>query len=288
MSVWKLGNQRYQVAVSAGGGELSSVRDKLTGREWLWRPTPGVWNNSATQLFPVVGALVQEGIRVNGQFLSLPAHGFLRQQPFTCIEQDTNHLLLEARYTSETFSIWPWRWRIRLQLTLYADGFSVSQFVFNDDRQPFWYSIGWHPGFALPVASESGWYIQFGGDAARGPFPTRDRTLVTEGRTQMTSVFRLTEDAFCAGAVYFGDCKQRPIRVCSPEGNTVMTFETTEHDWLALWGVPGADLLCVEPLAGTTDAPDFDGRIENKRGIRQLAPGHSESFTVRLRFAVDA
>lgn len=288
MRVWTLENYRYQITVNAAGGELSQIRDKLTGREWLWKPAPGVWNNSATQLFPVVGALVHEGIWVAGQFLALPAHGFLRQQAFDCIENGLNRLLLEARATSDTFGVWPWHWRVQLRLRLHADGLSVTQHVFNDGDQPFWYSVGWHPGFALPVASESGWYVQFGERAVRGPFPTRDRTLVTDVPVQTASVFQLTRDAFSAGAVYFGDCRQQQVRVCSPGGQCVMMLETSEHDWLALWGIPSSDLLCIEPLAGTTDAPDFDGEIENKRGIRQLAPHHCQVFTVRLRFAVDA
>lgn len=288
MNVWQLENEHYRVAVNATGAELSGIRDKLTGREWLWQPKPGVWNNSATQLFPVVGALVHEALHVDGQCLPLPAHGFLRRQTFTCIEQSVNHLVLEARATPETLAVWPWCWRVQLLLTLHEDGLSVSQHVFNDDRQSFWFSIGWHPGFSLPVASKTGWQVKFGEKPVRGPFPTRNRTLVTDGQTQTTTSFPLTEAAFRNGAVYFGDCQQQHIRVCSPDGKAVMTVETAEHDWLALWGVPGADLLCIEPLAGTTDAPNFDGHAENKRGIRQLAPGQSQAFSVRLRFAVDA
>ncbi len=35
MSVWQLENDRYLVAVNATGAELSSIRDKFAGREWL-------------------------------------------------------------------------------------------------------------------------------------------------------------------------------------------------------------------------------------------------------------
>ncbi|EMR0736506.1 MULTISPECIES: aldose epimerase [Citrobacter] len=288
MNVWQLENNRFLVVVNAAGGELSSLRDKSTGREWLWQRQPGVWNNSATQLFPVVGALIHEGLRVDNRHLPLPAHGFLRHQTFTCLEQGVNHLLLEACSTSKTLGVWPWCWRIQLRLMLHEFGVSVTQRVFNDDRQPFLYSIGWHPGFALPVSSQTGWQVKFGELAVRGPFPTRNRTLVTEDLTRTTQSFALTEAAFREGAIYFGDCQQQQIRVCSPDGTIVMTLETAEYDWLALWGVPGADLLCIEPLAGTTDAPDFDGTVEKKRGIRLLAPNQSQRFSVKLRFTVDA
>lgn len=288
MDVWTIGNERFQVSLNARGGELSSLRDKQTGREWLWQPQPDVWNNSATQLFPVVGGLVQGGIRVNGHFLALAPHGFLRHQTFSCLRKGSNHLLLEARATTETMGQWPWRWRITYEVTLETDGISVSQHVFNDDDRPFWYSIGWHPGFALPVASQPGWRVEFADTPVRGPFFTRDRTLEIDGQAQTTQAFSLEASSFREGAVYFGNCQQRQIGIRNPEGIVVMSLETGAQDWLALWGVAGADLLCIEPLAGTTDAPGFKGDIVNKRGIRQLMPGHSEAFGIRLRFAVDA
>lgn len=40
MNVWQLENNRFLVVVNAAGGELSSLRDKSTGREWLWQRQP--------------------------------------------------------------------------------------------------------------------------------------------------------------------------------------------------------------------------------------------------------
>lgn len=288
MNVWTIGNDRFQVSVNALGGELCSLRDKQTGGEWLWQPQADVWNHSATQLFPVVGGLVQGGIRVNGHFLALAPHGFLRHQTFSCLSKGNNHVLLEAMATTETMKQWPWRWRIRYEVTLERERVCVSQQVFNDDDRPFWYSIGWHPGFALPIASQLGWHVEFADNPVRGPFLTRNRTLITEEQFQTTGTFPLEPSSFREGAVYFGNCQQRQIFIRNPEGNVVMSLETGTQDWLALWGVPGADLLCIEPLAGTTDCPGFKGDITHKRGIRQLKPNENEAFRVKLRFAVDA
>ncbi len=285
MTVWRLENDRYLMEVRACGGEVSRLMARHTGREWLWQPQPDVWNNTATQLFPVVGRLIHGGIRDNGQFFPLPAHGFLRHQHFERIEQGENHLLLEARPTPETLTAWPWRWRFQLQLTLQRDGVSVSQRVLNDDNRPFWYSLGWHPGFSFPVATQPGWSVQFDEHAVRGPFLVSDRTLVTEGQTQTARLFNLTGESFSQGAVYFGGCRR--LRVCSPEGRAVLSLDIAEYDWLALWSLPGEDLLCIEPLAGTTDAPDFSGEIEHKRGIRKLAPGQQQTFSLRLHLEVD-
>lgn len=285
--VWHLENCRFRVTVQAQGGELCSLWDKAIGTEWMWQPQEGVWNNSATQLFPVVGRLIHDGIWQGAQFYPLPAHGFLRQQAFCCLEHSANCLTLEATASEATFAVWPWHWRVTLNVELTDDGLLFSQEVTNEDKTPFWFSIGWHPGFALPLSSEQGWQVRFAGDGVKGPLPTRQRTLTVAENLPTRDAFLLQTDSFTDGAVYFADSREQFIQVCSPDGKTVLSMETTVQEWLALWGVPGTDLLCIEPLAGTTDAPDFDGQADHKRGMRQLAPGESQVFSVRLRFPVD-
>jgi galactose mutarotase-like enzyme len=288
MTTWLLENERFQIIVRATGGELAAVKDKNQDREWLWQPQPGLWNNSATQLFPVVGRLIHDGVWVEGEFLPLPAHGFLRQQVFTCVKHETDKLLIEARSTAETLQCWPWKWRIQLHLTLHSDGISVIQRVINDDERAFWYSIGWHPGFALPVAKQTGWRVNFGKGSVKGFFPTQDRTLSVSGNAPEIENFLLTQESFKAGAIYFSQCQNQFIAVHSPDGRKVMSLEMGAQEWLALWGIPGTDLLCIEPLAGTTDAPDFNGRLDSKRGVQRIEAGTEQEWSVRLRFAVDA
>ena len=59
---WRLENTRFRITVQAMGAELSLLWDSERQRNWMWRPLPGVWNNSATQLFPVVGQLIHNGL----------------------------------------------------------------------------------------------------------------------------------------------------------------------------------------------------------------------------------
>ena len=288
MSRWSLENERYHVSVRAKGGEVSSIKDKTQAREWLWQPQSGVWNNSATQLFPVIGRLIHDGVWNEGVFLPLSAHGFLRHQIFSCVKHEADQLIIEARSTAETLEFWPWKWRVQLHLKLHHDGVSVTQRVINDDSRAFRYSIGWHPGFALPVAKQPGWEVIFDKGPVNGADPTADRTLAVANTAANLQTFSLAEDTFAKGAIYFAECQNHAIAVRSPDGRNVMCLETGAQEWLALWGVPGADLLCIEPLAGTTDAPDFDGRLEEKRGVQLLEPEEAQEWSVRLRFAVDA
>lgn len=286
MSQWQLENRRFHVDINSTGGELVRIWDRQQNVERLWRATSGIWNNSATQLFPVVGRLIHKGLWEVEHFYALPDHGFLRHQTFTCLAQKPDSLLIEAKATLQTLAVWPWQWRIQTAFTLHNEGISVSQQVFNDDVRPFWFSLGWHPGFSIPI-TRSGWQVEFANKPVHGPFYTRGRTLAIPEDPPETRRFPLTADGFTSGAVYFGHCQEQRVIVRSPEGRIALTLDTGQQTWLALWGVPGCDLLCIEPLAGTTDDPDFSGEVTRKRGMQSLAPGECQHFETRVCFAVD-
>ncbi|ANG92495.1 aldose epimerase [Enterobacteriaceae bacterium 155047] len=288
MTSWTLENSRFSAEIAQAGGELTRLWDKRRGVNALWTATPKVWNSAAPQLFPVVGRLIHQGLWIGDRFCALPAHGFLRHQPFLCLEHTHDTLRLEASATPQTQAVWPYRWRVRISFKLDEEGLSVSQCVVNEDDTTFAYSLGWHPGLALPVSSRAGWCVDFGPGPAGGPFYTRDRTLTVPDNQPLLHRFALTETTFQGGAVYFGVCEGQQIAVRGPDGTLVVKVETFNYPWLALWGIPGEDLLCIEPLAGTTDAPDFDGQAAGKRGMQRLLAGQQETFRTRLRFAVDA
>lgn len=282
---WCLENARLQMRVKDIGAELTLVWDKHHQRHWMWQPQPGIWNNSATQLFPVVGQLIHGGLWQGAHFFPLSAHGFLRQQRFHCLEHDATHLRLEAGDNDATREVWPFKWRIQIDWTLDEEGLNVVWTVSNEDNQSWGYSLGWHPGFALSVASEPGWQVRFN-TPCRGPFPAVNRTLALPEKPVVTTVYNLQPHTFAEGAIYFAPGEGSQCVVVSPKGNAQIVFAASSP-WLALWGVPGVDLLCVEALAGTTDDPQFDGQVAQKRGFQWLHSGTQHRHWVSVRFPAD-
>lgn len=285
---WQLENARFQVTINPTGAELTRLWDKYLQRNWMWQPQPGIWNNVATQLFPVVGQLIHRGLWQDERFFPLAAHGFMRHHPFRCCEQHATRLVIEACDNDSSRAVWPFAWRMRITWQLTDDGLEISWQVHNPGNERWGYSLGWHPGFALPVAREEGWFIRFSGGAPCGPFPTQQRTLIIDDDAPKVDIFPLTAQAFNAGAIYVAGMQHCQIAICSPSGEARIMLTTGDQPWLALWGVPGADLLCVEPLSGTTDAPDFDGQIAHKRGIRWLEPAQTHVHHLAMRFPADS
>ncbi|EKY3199041.1 aldose 1-epimerase family protein [Cronobacter turicensis] len=283
---WTLENSRFRLEIAPVGAELRHWWDARCQRDWIWQPRDGIWMHSATQLFPVVGRLLHGGLRDNGAFYPLPDHGFLRHRPFTCLAQRRDRLHLMCEADDVTTAVWPFRWRMHIFWTLNDCGLAIRWRVENTDQQPFGFSLGWHPGFALPVASEPGWTAAFDKNV-RGPFAAVNRTLHIPDAAPSVRRFVLESERFSVGAHYFECCTGQTVKIVSPRGVTALTLQTDRQRWLALWGVPGADLLCIEPLAGTTDAPDFNGEQRDKRGIVFLAPGQCYQHTVDVTLAAD-
>lgn len=286
MASWTLENDCWRITVKAQGAELCELLDKRQQRQRLWTPDPAVWNNSATQLFPVVGRLIHNGLHHDGEFWPLPAHGFLRQQRFRLVKQRDDRLTLCCEESPETQAIWPFRWRVTTHWHLTATGLTVRWQVENRDSRAFPFALGWHPGFALPIATQPGWSVRFDRPAS-GPFFTDNRTLITPETPARTTGFALTADSFTNGAVYFGDMADCGVSVISPQGDCTLRLDSPQTPWLALWSVPGADLLCIEPLTGTTDDPQFDGDVCHKRGMQWLAAGDTYHQQLSVTLAQD-
>lgn len=79
---WCLENARLQMRVKDIGAELTLVWDKHHQRHWMWQPQPGIWNNSATQLFPVVGQLIHGGLWQGAHFFRFPHMVFFANNGF--------------------------------------------------------------------------------------------------------------------------------------------------------------------------------------------------------------
>ena len=88
------------------GGELVSCKDQ-SGLEYIWQGDPAYWAGRNPLLFPIVGALREGKINVNGTTYEMPQHGFARRQEFTLLEQGPGWAGLELRENEATLVQYP-------------------------------------------------------------------------------------------------------------------------------------------------------------------------------------
>lgn len=68
------------ISVSKKGAELQSI--VANGREFLWQGNPAFWGRRAPILFPIVGRLADDTLRINGHEYTMKQHGFARDSEF--------------------------------------------------------------------------------------------------------------------------------------------------------------------------------------------------------------
>ena len=79
-----LKNAALTCDVALRGAELRSLRDIVSGDEFIWQRDPAFWASSAPILFPVIGRFKDGGYLLDGRFHEIPKHGFARDMDFRC------------------------------------------------------------------------------------------------------------------------------------------------------------------------------------------------------------
>ena len=84
-----LENEFLKVEIEAKGAQLTSVYNKETKTELLWQADSKIWGWHAPNLFPIVGALINDELLVDGEKFTMARHGFGRQSEFTYLGRGT-------------------------------------------------------------------------------------------------------------------------------------------------------------------------------------------------------
>ena len=90
------------VRVSSLGAELTSVAYK--GEEKLWQNQTGTWAGHSPVLFPVCGHC---GCKVGGVEYPMPAHGIVRKEEFSLVEQGERFLKFAFSSNEKTKKAYP-------------------------------------------------------------------------------------------------------------------------------------------------------------------------------------
>src|SRR3712207_6078673 len=76
-----ISSSRLQAQLSSNGAELVRLQDEQ-GRDLLWDGDPAFWTGRSPLLFPIVGRVRGDRIRIAGAEYALPKHGFARLSRF--------------------------------------------------------------------------------------------------------------------------------------------------------------------------------------------------------------
>lgn len=274
------------IQVSTYGAELQSL--VANGQEYLWQGDPAFWGRRAPILFPIVGRLTGDTLRIDGKKYTMKQHGFARDTGF--VERDGWYMLAE-----EGRDNYPYAYELAVKYTIEGSTLSCNWRVKNCGDKTMHFQIGAHPAFLLPNydanAAVHGYLRCYNADG-KVVLPITNTKLVgglrqeTEKRVvcDKNSLTPITNSTFADDAILLEDCNIASIALVDMRGKEVLRVSCPQAEAFGIWAPnkPGCLFVCIEPWCGIADKVGFKGDISERDCIHDLAPHKSYIFNYSI------
>lgn len=284
-----IGSDALTAVIEPRGAELRALTDASGGR-WLSDGDPAWWSGVAPLLFPVVGAVADDRIRIGDGSFPMRKHGIARKALFSVVDRSEAHVTLRLSDADVGRQSYPFAFLLEVTHRVEGLQLATTATVHNAGDVPMPFSLGFHPAFAWPLPGGEGQVhrVRF---AEAEPQPIRrinpaSGLILPDARPTPVEgdVLMPTAALFEPDAIIWDHLHSRSLRF-GVEGGPELQLDFPDCPMLGIWQKPGAPFLCLEPWAGHADPLGYDGAFADKPGSMHLAPGVSRSFrlTVTLR-----
>lgn len=287
-----LENEQLSIKVSSFGGELQSIVEKRTGREYLWQGNPEFWKEKAPNLFPYIARLTEGKYTYQGKEYSMRIHGFAKYRELN-VQQEENGLLFSLQSNEETLTQYPFRFRYEICYRLNGSALAITYHVENQDDRTMYFGVGGHPGFQVPYLNETeftDYILQF----PEAEHPCRilfsDDCFVTgeAPEQEMTDKeFQLHHSMFDNDAIVLRNAghlvRLRPghawEQTASPEEKenaSVICMKFPQMNYLGLWHKPKSEApyVCIEPWSSLPSRKGIVEDLEQQENLISLKSGN--------------
>ena len=262
------------------------------GAPCLWTRNAAYWASCAPLLFPVVGALRDDTLRIDGYAYPMPKHGFARKKQFRAehIGASSARFVLES--DADTRCAYPFAFRVTTEHTLLDNGFTTSVTVSNPGSEPLHFCVGGHPGFCCPKApgeafedyellfSEQEDPEALYTDAAGILHPENRRTVLRDNRLALN--YALFDD----DVLIFRELRSRRVTLRNRNTGRGVALSFEGFSSLGVWTPPQkrAPFVCLEPWQGLPAFAQETGELAEKPGAVELPGGVSYrcAYTVEV------
>ena len=273
-----------QIQVSSHGAELQSL--VANGREYLWQGDPKFWGRRAPILFPIVGRLANDILRIDGHEYTMKQHGFVRDAEF--VQRNGKYVLVEDGSREN----YPYAFELVAEYTTRGNTLICDWNVTNRDDRTMYFQIGTHPAFLLPdynAADEIHGYIQCYDASEKVVSPMVFNCLenglrVHYGEPKVLindkAILALTNTTFADDAILIEANQVAQVSLFDKRGKRVLTVSCPQVEAFGLWSPNklGCPFVCIEPWCGIADREGFKGEISERDCIHSLAPNKTYNF----------
>lgn len=280
-----LSTPALQAQISSHGAELIRLQDE-TGQDLLWNGDPAFWTGRSPLLFPIVGAVKEDKIQIDGTTYPLNQHGFARTSEFEVIETSPTLCHLQLRSSQATRRHYPFEFQLDVTYHIGDSRLTVMAGITNPGQEPLPASFGFHPAFRWPLpygGTKEAHEIRFE-RVETAPIRRPSNRLL--GREPFPSPvagnrLELGDDLFHPGALIFDQLASQAVSYGVP-GKRVIEVRFRNMPHLGIWTKPGAGFVCIEPWHGYASPEDFEGDLAEKPGIVLIPPHSTETFAMAI------
>ena len=281
--IYSAENDMFTLGVKEMGAELTSLKSKETGYEFIWCGDTDIWYGQSPILFPVIGRLLDDKYRLNGKEYEMPKHGIVRKKPFKLIAQSDDSLTFSQTSDKESLEMYPYNFELQVKFQLTDNGLSVTHTVINNDDDVMYYSFGAHPGFNCKIGD----YLEFEEKEELLTERIDHESILIEEKFPVelkNNSIVLTKDLFCDDALILSGYTSKSISLKSDSHNRVVKFNF-DSPVLGIRAKPNAPYVCIEPWWGINDNYDKKSDISEKREIMALNAKESKSFNWNIEIS---
>lgn len=271
------------IRVSHKGAELQSI--VANGREYLWQGDPAFWGRRAPILFPIVGKLADDKLRINGHEYTMKQHGFARDSEF--VERDGWYVLAENGRDN-----YPYAYELAVNYKVEGNILTCIWQVKNRGKDTMFFQIGAHPAFLLPDYDTNDaihGYIQCydADDNIVSPLVFSEliyglRAHYSQPKVLLNDegILALTNTTFADDAILIEAHQVAKVALFDKQCKRVLTVSCPQVDAFGLWAPnkPGCPFVCIEPWCGIADNAGFKGDISERDCIHGLESGKNFEF----------
>jgi len=295
-------NGTLTAAINPLGAELSHLHG-TDGGELMTDADPAFWKGRAPILFPIVGALNGDVLRIHGREYQMKKHGFARRSPFEVVEALADRATFRLTDNDDTRACYPFAFALDITFTLDGATLAIGATIANTGDRPMPAQFGFHPAFAWPLPfgrNRSEHRVLFEHDEPGGIRELSSAGLIMpaerpsplhatpdhppEPGSVAGRELTLRDDLFEADALIWDQVRSQAVRYGAGEGPHLdIAFPDTPR--LGIWTKVGSRFVCIEPWHGIADPEGFTGEFRDKPGVFVVDPGAVKRIGMSISLA---
>jgi len=280
MSSVSIQNNDLKVGLNKKGAEFCSLFSKTNNKEYLWQADPKYWGRHSCILFPYIGKIWNEQLRIDDKVYEAKQHGFLRDMMFDTTLITNEKVIFSFSSNVETFKIFPFEFRVNMIYELVGNKLQVIYEVENNGSKSLPFSIGGHPGFIIPLnesESRSDYSLVFQKEEKIPSLTLNKEGFIDGGNRDIfagSNTISIANDLFDNDALIFKGLQSNYLDLVNKNNERIWTFHYEGFSHLGIWSKNrSSPFICIEPWAGLADKVNAKWDFRDKEGVIQLAKG---------------